>query len=206
MEPPVVSSSCDVDAMIGYYEHLARTYGWHRVNITTENRVHRQRYRRPLASGDYEVLDCWPTTRTIASYLYHPRQKRTQLFRKQCDKEEAKRIFQNPRTHTGKGYHTKQEAPGNNSKNSKRDRDEEENEDEDQRNPRTKRRRLACPNGQKCRDWECAYSHPPRCFFAAHCWFQPNCWFDHTHGLCRYGPECAREDCWFSHRHPDLYY
>ena len=238
----VVSSSKEqndeVHRRIVLYDRLANNHGWTKLRITTQNAVvQRQRYQRKASDDDdadeVVILDCWPTTGTIGSYLYHPRQrKKTQLFRSQCDDDMAARIFDNPRVHTGRGYQqrhqqqqqqshdTQQQLGGRRKRHhssiQKRERENEENnevsdDDEHQQlegpeQPQRKRRRVACAWGQACRNWACPRSHPPRCFYGAWCWFQPHCWFDHTHGLCRHGDECQRTDCWFSHRHPDFYY
>lgn len=239
---------------IATYDRLAFKYGWAKVKITTDNnRVWRQRYKRAAGFVDgrrksgggrnsnydeddnavdveFVVLDCWPTTSTIGSYLRHPKRGKTQLFRKECtDPDMLEQIFEDPRTHTNIGYHQRANDPQRNSENNirgdedrKRTRptivesghDEtmksDDGDDDDSTRLRergqNKRRRLACNDGQYCRNWSCPYSHSPRCFFGTHCWFQPNCWFDHTHGLCRYGEDCFRDDCWFSHRHPDFYH
>ena len=36
--------------------------------------------------------------------IHHPKQGKTQLFRRNCTEKEVKQILKNPRTHTGKGY------------------------------------------------------------------------------------------------------
>lgn len=205
----------EVQRRIALYDSLAAENGWTKVKITTDNsRVQRQRYKQMRHGGgdgdEMVVVDCWPTTGVIGSYLKHPKQGKTQLFRKECSDEEVAKVFVDPRSHTGKGY---QRRPENDDR-KKRERegkvtdDETSNDDRsaDEQQNRYKRRRLACQMGQTCRDWDCPFSHPPRCFFGPRCWFEPNCWFDHTHGLCRFGVNCTREDCWFSHRNPDFFY
>ena len=54
-------------------------------------------------------LNFWLSTGTVGSYLDHPRQGKTQLFRRQISMSDASEIFNNPRQHTGKGYHTKKQ-------------------------------------------------------------------------------------------------
>jgi hypothetical protein len=238
---------------IATYDRLASRHKWTKVKISTDNRVLRQRYKRRVQGNvngnkttdggnetatatatttdddEFVVLDCWPTTGTIGSFLKHPRLGKTQLFRKYCTDDELDEIFHNPRAHTDKGYQQRQHQP-----HQQRNQPQQHEEDIDDRKrgrsvivsddsndididndeydndklpkQQNKRRRLACVDGQHCRDYSCKFSHPPRCFFGRFCWFQPNCWFDHTHGLCMYGQDCYREDCWFSHRHPDFYY
>jgi hypothetical protein len=54
-------------------------------------------------------LNFWLTTGTVGSYLTHPSKGKTQLFRRSMSREDALKIFDNPREHTGIGYHTKEE-------------------------------------------------------------------------------------------------
>ena len=49
-------------------------------------------------------LNFWLSTGTVGSYLEHPRQGKTQLFRRDVTMMEAEGIFVNPRMHTGRGY------------------------------------------------------------------------------------------------------
>ena len=49
-------------------------------------------------------LNFWLTTGTVGSYLEHPQQGKTQLFRRDVTMEEAEDLFENPRIHTGRGY------------------------------------------------------------------------------------------------------
>lgn len=68
----------------------------------------------PMASykRDEVRLNFWLSTGTVGSYLQHPRQGKTQLFRKEIDMSKAGSVFDNPRQHTGKGYHKKNGANG----------------------------------------------------------------------------------------------
>ena len=54
-------------------------------------------------------LNFWLSTGTIGSYLSHPKQRRTQLFRRDVDQKGALEIILDPRVHTGKGYKTRQQ-------------------------------------------------------------------------------------------------
>ena len=49
-------------------------------------------------------INVYYTTRTIGTALKHPTQGKTQLFRRNCTREELALILQYPRVHTGKGY------------------------------------------------------------------------------------------------------
>lgn len=42
--------------------------------------------------------------RTVGTYLFHPKQGKTQLFRRCVSDKELQQIFKNPRVHSGKGY------------------------------------------------------------------------------------------------------
>lgn len=209
-----LSSPEQVQQRIQLWDRLAREKGWMIVKIQRRNTIQRQRYQKPFVSADQQfhiVLDGWPTTGTVGSYLKHPTQGKTQLFRRQCTDKEMIQIFQDPRSHTGKGYHQTKNSTdkdNNHRKNKKRGHQNILDDIDEQNDPTTarKRRRVACAFGQRCRNYDCRFSHPPRCFYAAQCWFQPHCWFDHTRGLCKFGIHCEREGCWFSHRNPDLYY
>mmetsp|Transcript_22829 Transcript_22829/g.27597 ORF Transcript_22829/g.27597 Transcript_22829/m.27597 type:complete len:213 (-) Transcript_22829:135-773(-) len=61
---------------------------------------------------DDALVRVWWRTHTVGTYLDHPRQGRTQLFRRQVDSiGELEEIFDNPRTHTGRGYQRRSQAP-----------------------------------------------------------------------------------------------
>ena len=59
---------------------------------------------------DKYMLHVWCTTGTIGSYLDHPTQGKTQLYRRNIDDYSMLRqILNDPRTHTGQGYHERSE-------------------------------------------------------------------------------------------------
>lgn len=86
---------------------MAETHGWEILDASSSE--------TPMASylNDGTRLNFWLTTGTVGSYLDHPRQGKTQLFRRQISMSQASDLFQNPRQHTGVGYHTtkKKEVP-----------------------------------------------------------------------------------------------
>ncbi|GMH96587.1 hypothetical protein TrVE_jg8146 [Triparma verrucosa] len=49
-------------------------------------------------------LNFWLTIGTVGSYLTHPSKGKTQLFRRSMSIEDALKVFDNPREHTGIGY------------------------------------------------------------------------------------------------------
>lgn len=54
-----------------------------------------------------ERINVFYTKMTVATCVFHPRFGKTQLFRKNVSMKELADIFKNPRTHTDKGYYTK---------------------------------------------------------------------------------------------------
>ena len=90
-------------------DYMGETRGW--------NKIYDVPSQPPMASykKDGIRLNFWLSTGTVGSYLDHPRQGKTQLFRRQISMSEASDIFSNPRQHTGKGYHTKNKQHNNGS-------------------------------------------------------------------------------------------
>ena len=84
-------------------DRLAADYGWYKVEInqpeTTSyknyDNVRLNFYRKDGIAGQF----------TVGSYLDHPGQGKSQLFRRTVTLGEAAAIFANPRVHTGRGYH-----------------------------------------------------------------------------------------------------
>lgn len=56
---------------------------------------------------DFVRINVYLSTLTVSTAMNHPKQGRTQLFRKNLDIKTLKRIFRDPRAHTGKGYYKK---------------------------------------------------------------------------------------------------
>jgi hypothetical protein len=79
-------------------DYLATIHGWNKLSTET----------RQAAMASYSCQDMklnfWLSTGTVGSYLDHPQQGKTQLFRREVDMQQANEIFQNPRVHTGAGY------------------------------------------------------------------------------------------------------
>ena len=85
-------------------DSIARSHGYEILD-TSSSITPMASYRR------HDVrLNFWLSTGTVGSYLEHPRQGKTQLFRRNVDMREAREIFENPRKHTGRGYHTTQQG------------------------------------------------------------------------------------------------
>jgi len=82
-------------------DQMARLHGYQILDTSSST--------SPMASYKLQAvrLNFWLTTGTVGSYLEHPRQGKTQLFRRDVSLTEAGQIFANPRLHSGRGYHTK---------------------------------------------------------------------------------------------------
>ena len=79
----------------GWYEH---DYQWSQGELVI--------LRKEDNNGDTMQLNIWCTTGTVGSYLNHPRQGKSQLFRRDVDSWGAlKEILRNPRVHGQGGYH-----------------------------------------------------------------------------------------------------
>ena len=79
----------------GWWEH---DYQWSQGELVI--------LRKYDQSGDTMQLNVWCTTGTVGSYLHHPRQGKTQLFRRECwTMHDLRDIFYNPRVHGHGGYH-----------------------------------------------------------------------------------------------------
>ena len=59
--------------------------------------------------GERFELHVWCTTGTVGSYLDHPHQGKQQLYRRNVDWPGLRAILNNPRVHTGTGYHERAE-------------------------------------------------------------------------------------------------
>jgi len=51
-------------------------------------------------------INIYCSRKTVATSLTHPKQGKTQLYRKDCSMNDLRKIFSNPRVHTKKGYKT----------------------------------------------------------------------------------------------------
>jgi len=82
---------------------LAEVYGWHferhEVNST-------ELYFKKDGCG----MTIWYAKMTVRTALTHPKQGTTQMYRKRVDMGLMEELFDNPRTHTNKGYLKKEKA------------------------------------------------------------------------------------------------
>ncbi|MCX5794925.1 MAG: hypothetical protein NTY77_05485 [Elusimicrobia bacterium] len=50
-------------------------------------------------------INVYYSTMTVGTAINHPKQGKTQLFRRGCSLQDLAAIFKNPRAHLGTGYH-----------------------------------------------------------------------------------------------------
>lgn len=98
VERPRSSSDSDWPLNESDLDSLAAMYGYHKL-YTTRTSAPMASYKR----GDAR-LNFWLSTGTVGSYLEHPKQGKTQLFRRNIRMAQTEGIFMNPRVHTGIGY------------------------------------------------------------------------------------------------------
>lgn len=85
---------------INYIFALATENGWDPIEVKDPTMVSFLKFM----NGARARINVWFTTMTVGTYLEHPKQGKTQLFRRRVTEKELKLIFKNPRAHTGKGY------------------------------------------------------------------------------------------------------
>lgn len=84
-----------------YNGRVGHAESWSEVQYNEESRVVAFKRR-----SDGARLNFYYTTGTVGSALDHPRQGKTQLFRRDMTIDQVRELLSNPRVHTGAGYHT----------------------------------------------------------------------------------------------------
>ena len=144
-------------------DYQAETRGW--TKLDTTNNSSSTTAAAPMVSykRDDVRLNFWLSTGTVGSYLDHPRQGKTQLFRRDINMSQTSDLFHNPRQHTGVGYHERREHTTTNQ---------------------------PCRYGVHCRRSDCRFDHSRggggggggggrgACRYGSRC-TRPGCWFDH---------------------------
>ncbi|KAL9191312.1 hypothetical protein ACHAXT_001018 [Thalassiosira profunda] len=103
--PSPSSSALDLDAV----KRLAQMEGYALISFSQRSRV--ISFRKEGATElDYVRINVYWTTGTVGTCIHHPRQGKTQLFRRNVDLATLCEIFKNPRVHTGAGYHRKPQS------------------------------------------------------------------------------------------------
>jgi hypothetical protein len=78
--------------------HIAQSEGHEEIYFNDTSKV------VSFARNGIRINVYW-TTGTVGTCLTHPRQGKTQLFRRKADLTLLREIFRDPRVHTGSGYH-----------------------------------------------------------------------------------------------------
>lgn len=85
--------------MITQIQNVAKNNGYKQID-------HQENIKMVSFSKDNIRINVYYTKMTIATCIKHPKQGRTQLFRRGVwDIKLLDKIFKNPRIHTGMGYH-----------------------------------------------------------------------------------------------------
>eukprot|EP00933_Yihiella_yeosuensis_P005859 TRINITY_DN110459_c0_g1_i1.p1 TRINITY_DN110459_c0_g1~~TRINITY_DN110459_c0_g1_i1.p1 ORF type:complete len:417 (-),score=56.68 TRINITY_DN110459_c0_g1_i1:67-1317(-) len=84
---------------VGRVRSTATRCGLQEVQFSTSSRV------IAFKTWDGMRINVYYTTGTVGTCLEHPRQGKTQLFRRNVDYNMLENIFRNPRIHTDLGYH-----------------------------------------------------------------------------------------------------
>ena len=83
----------------GWWEH---DYQWSQGELVI--------LRKNDSNGDLMQINVWCSTGTVGSHLHHPRQGKSQLFRRECHSmSDLRDVFANPRVHGYGGYHEREE-------------------------------------------------------------------------------------------------
>lgn len=83
-------------------EDVAKKYGWKKIKSQDPTMIS---FLKTYVENRARI-NVWEGRkgRTVGTYLTHPKQGKTQLFRRKVTDSELVKIFENPRIHTGKGY------------------------------------------------------------------------------------------------------
>lgn len=82
---------------IDLVRNVATSRGWTEIPSTDPTMLSFTR------NGDR--INVWYTKATVGTYITHPKQGKTQLFRRDVSLVMLARILNYPRVHTGRGYH-----------------------------------------------------------------------------------------------------
>ena len=91
---------------IDYYDAIfeAKQRGYYQLKVSKRDSGHMLSFRHDGKRGGVRI-NVYFTTGTVATCLDHPQRGKTQLFRRNMTLEDLKKILDDPRTHTRKGYH-----------------------------------------------------------------------------------------------------
>ena len=85
---------------------LAHEYGW--TEIDRQDNIGMVSFSRPY-NGEGARMNIYLTRMTVATCLNHPKQGKTQLFLRGAEMKDVRRLMKNPRQHTRRRYHKREE-------------------------------------------------------------------------------------------------
>ena len=197
-----------------YVDRIAQRYGWRKTASASSRNAQSVSYRK-----DSCKITIWLTSGTCGSYLDHPKQGKTQLFRRRNGDYNLEDIFENPRIHTEEGYHKKanrkskkkQEKNGIKKQTEKTLIDDDHGKrielentnvttDDIKRIPGVKKR----GREELSEDDEQPVERPKKrskisCKYGSFC-FREDCYYEHR---CRYVGFCQRKHCRYIHDLPE---
>jgi len=83
---------------------LASSHGWELLDI--QENIGMVSFSKMLGETKSRI-NIYKTKMTVTTYINHPKLGKNQLYRKNVSMAQLKKIFENPRVHTNKGYRTK---------------------------------------------------------------------------------------------------
>lgn len=91
-------------ADIKQIEALARKHGWSFLDY--QPNIEMLSFHKTI-NDSFARVNIYITKMTVATAIDHPKQGKTQMFRKRVGIELLEKLFANPRYHSGKGYRYK---------------------------------------------------------------------------------------------------
>ncbi len=98
------AAAVDEDGLQYLREARAFAARWGLVEVALKPQSRMVSFTGTAASGQTARWNVYYTTRTVGTCLEHPRQGKTQMFRRLVSPEQLQQIFADPRVHTGNGY------------------------------------------------------------------------------------------------------
>lgn len=83
---------------------MAKKHGWDFIDHQED--IGMMSFRK-VFQGHPARINIYTTKMTVATCINHPVQGKTQLFRRRVNDQMMKKIFENPRIHTDRGYKTR---------------------------------------------------------------------------------------------------
>jgi hypothetical protein len=94
----------DADGLQYLSEARALAARWSLAEVALKPQSRMVSFTGTAASGQAARWNVYYTTRTVGTCLEHPRQGKTQMFRRHVSPQQLEQIFADPRVHTGNGY------------------------------------------------------------------------------------------------------